>query len=437
VSEGPYTVTGSPESRVLDAVENRTSEMVELLSGLIRMPSVDGSEMENSLQGHLAKTFEQAGLEIDHWKIPLQSYKTNSDFPGMEVDRTEAWGLVGRHAGCGDGPSLMFNGHIDVVPAGNPAAWGGRDPFSGEVSEGRVHGRGSCDMKGGLVAAYLALLALQGSGIRLRGDLILASVQGEEDGGLGTYALLKRGWRAQACVIPEPTGLDVVPANGGSLTFRLRITGLGAHASRRTVGVSAVEKFWPVFRALSELETHRNRSPHPLLERWEIAYPLSIGVVRAGEWASSVPDLLVAEGRLGVALGESPATAKTTLEQAVADVCASDPWLRANPVSVEWWGGQFASGNIPEDSDLPARMQAAHLAAAPGSAAPDIWGAPYGSDLRQLIGLGGIPTIQYGPGDIALAHAPNESVPIAEVVTCARALAMLALDFCGVADDSA
>ncbi len=103
----------------------------------------------------------------------------------------------------GDGPSLMLNGHVDVVPTGDPHAWT-FPPFDGEVRDGNLHGRGSCDMKAGLIAAHWAVQAIRSAGIRLGGDLLLASVEGEEDGGLGTYALLQRGWRADACVTPNP-----------------------------------------------------------------------------------------------------------------------------------------------------------------------------------------------------------------------------------------
>jgi len=233
------------------------------------------------------------------------------------------------------------------------------------------------------------------------------------------------------CVVPEPTGLDLVTANAGALTFRLRVLGRATHASRRSEGVSAVEKFLPVLAALQSLEATRNAEVDPLMAHWPLAYPLSIGRLSAGDWASSVPDLLVAEGRLGVALDEPVEAARVALEVAVAAACTADPWLRDHPVTVEWWGGQFASGRLPESSDLAARMSTAHRAV--GGGPQGSWGAPYGSDLRLLSGMGGIPTLHYGPGDALLAHAPDESVSLAEVATAARALALLALDVCGIA----
>ncbi|GAB2808851.1 ArgE/DapE family deacylase [Actinoallomurus bryophytorum] len=389
-----------------------------LLAELVRIPSVGGSPEETLIQERLAGWMSAAGLEVDHWPIDLDELTGRPDFPGMEAPRTRAWGLVGRLPGTGGGRSLMFNAHVDVVPPGSSPAWGG-DPFSGRVEGDRLYGRGSCDMKGGLVAALTAVEELAGD--RPRGDVVVACVVGEEDGGLGTYALLDRGWRADACVIPEPTGLAVVPAAAGALTFRLRVPGLSAHAARRASGVSAVEKFLPVFTALRELETRRNTGADPLFARWDLAYPLEIGMVRAGDWASSVPGELVAEGRIGVALDESPERARRAMEEAVGRACDADPWLARHPVTVEWWGGQFAPARTTDAAFVAAMTDAAQGA--------EQWAAPYGSDLR-LLTAAGIPTVQYGPGDVDLAHAPGEHVPLSQVREAARALTRLAVRHC-------
>ena len=420
-------------ARVLQEVDAGAAAAEQRLAELVTVPSVGGTDAEHEIQALLAVELAAVGLEVDHWQLPLPELLAAPDFPGVEVHRDEAWGLVGRlpGTGSGDGPTLMFDGHVDVVPVGDPAAWSTPDPFSGRVVAGELHGRGSCDMKAGLVAAIAAVSAVRRSGAPLRGDLLLACVAGEEDGGLGTFATLRRGWTADACVVPEPTGLDLVTANAGALTFRLRVPGLATHASRRTEGVSAVEKLVPLLTALQRLEADRNREVDPLMARWAMAYPLSIGRVRAGDWASSVPDLLVAEGRLGVALDEPVADARAALELAVAETSAADPWLRDHPATVEWWGGQFASGRLAADSDLADRVAAAHDAGT-GGGTPDRWGAPYGSDLRLLAGAG-VPTLHYGPGDAVLAHAPDERVPLADVHTTTRTLALLALDLCGIA----
>lgn len=422
------TAEESWRSRVLEYLDGHAAQIVASVSELVRTPSISGSDEENSIQEVLAAELEDAGLEIDTWQIDLDETLAAHDFPGVEVERREAWGVVGRLPGRSGGPSLMFNTHVDVVPAGEPDAWSPGGAFSGAVDGTSVYGRGACDMKGGLVAAHWAVRAIAAVGVPLQGDLVVACVQGEEDGGLGTYSTLRRGWRADACVIPEPTSLDISPANGGSLTFRLHVHGLATHASRRTSGVSAVEKFYPVFQAIRRFEAQRNVDTDPLMAPWDIAYPIEIGVVSSGAWASTVPERLTAEGRFGVALGESVDDARARFVEAIGAACADDPWLRDHPVDVEWWGGQFAPGATDLDSAIVHTMRRAHSAV---SAHPQqTWGSPYGSDLRLLAGIGGIPTVQYGPGNARRAHAPNESVEIAEVLTAARALAVAALEHC-------
>ena len=431
--DGDRGALAAPEHDALAFIDAHQDEIVTSLCELVRIPSISGSAEENLIQAHLAGQLAGLGLEVDHWQVPLEETTGADGFPGTEVARREAWGLVGRLPGADGGKSLMLNAHVDVVPPGDPASWPDGQAFGPAVSAGFVNGRGSCDMKGGLVAALWAVRAVVAAKVQLAGDLLLACVQGEEDGGLGTFATLARGWRADACVIPEPTGLDLVPASAGSLTFRLRVPGRAVHASRRAAGTSAVEKFWPVFAALRELETRRNSAPHPLMARWDIACPIEIGTVRSGNWPSSVPDLLIAEGRFGVALGEPVDSAKRALEDAMAQVCARDPWLRDHGVTVEWWGGQFEPGMTSLDAPVMTAVRRAH--AQVSAHAQQVWAAPYGSDLRLMTRRGGVPTVHYGPGDVNLAHGPAERVPISEVLTAARALVLLAIAFCASAAD--
>lgn len=429
VRGGPGTSSSEWRDRVIGYLHDHERDIVDDLVQLVRIPSVSGTTEENEIQHLLAPRLTELGLEVDAWDIPLAQTYASSDFPGVEVDRREGRGVVARLAGRGDGSSLLLDAHVDVVPAGDAGSWGASGPFGAEIRGDQVHGRGSCDMKAGLVASLWTVRALAALRVPLRGDLLLGTVIGEEDGGLGTYALLQRGWRADACVVPEPTSLDIAPGSSGALTFRLVVPGRAVHASRRLGGVSAVEKFLPVFAAIRRLEAVRNERKHPLMAGWELPIPIEIGVVRSGDWASSVPDLLTAEGRLGVAIGEDVADARAAFELAVADACDDDPWLRDHPVAVQWWGGQFAPGLTDVDDAIVDVVRRGHAAVSDRPQA--VWGTPYGSDLRLLRNLGGIPTVHYGPGDAGLAHGPAESVPIAELLTATRALALIALDHCG------
>ncbi len=391
---------------------------------LVAIPSVTGSPAESELQHHLAGRLERLGLDVDLWSMDLPALLADPGFPGMEVAREEAWGLVGRTDGGADGPTLILQGHVDVVPPGDLAAWQG-DPVVPRVTGDVVHGRGACDMKAGLAAQLAALAAVRAAGVRLRGRVAVHFVVGEEDGGIGAFGTLRRGHGGDACVIAEPTAGTVITANAGALTFRITVPGKAAHASSREAGVSAIDGYLPLHRALARLEAERNRDPDPLLAEYPIPYSLSVGTLRSGDWASSVPDLLVAEGRLGVRLGEDPAAARAALERCVAEACAGDDWLRAHPATVTWPGGQFASGRLEPGHPLRDTVAAAY-ADATGAARPRERGATYGSDLRHYTGAG-IPTLQFGPGDIAVAHSAREHVSLREVVDAARTLAVTVL----------
>lgn len=420
-----------PERAALGALDEHA--LVDSLVDLIAVPSITGSDAESDLQHRLADKLGRLDLDVDLWAFDLKALQADPSFPGTEAPRTEAWGLVGTRLGTedssGGSPALVLQGHVDVVPPGDIGRWDG-DPFRPRIIGDDVHGRGACDMKAGVAANLAAVAAINAAGIRLRRALAVHSVVSEEDGGLGAFGTLARGHRAGACVITEPTGGTLITANGGALTFRITVPGAATHGSTRYAGVSAVENYLPLHRALADLEHSRNCDVDPLMAEYPIAYPLSVGTISAGDWASTVPDRLVAEGRLGVALDEDPAAARADLEQAIAEACADDPWLRDHPATVEWPGGQFASGRLEAGNPLRDMLATAWMDA--GGSKPRERGAPYGSDLR-LYADRGIPTAHLGPGDVRLAHSSRESVPISETVLAARALILTVLRTCGVA----
>lgn len=387
------------------------------LEAMLRFPSVGGEPAESAIQIWLAEQFERDGLDVEIRTDDVRA--TDPGFPGMEVPRESITTVLGRRRGTKAGPKIVLCGHTDVVPPG--VGWT-HPPFEPTWQDGprgpRVSARGACDMKAGLAAAWAAVRELQDT--ELCGEIVLLPVSAEEDGGAGTFHAIQSGVRADMCIIPEPTNLALIPANAGALTFRLTVPGAAVHASRRTAGVSAIEKFLPLLRALQDLEAQRNANVDSLMGRWSVAYPLSIGQLRAGNWASSVPDLLVAEGRFGVALNESVDSAKAELEDCMARACASDSWLRDHPAQLEWWGGQFAPGSTPLDEPLMSALGAAHRSITGDDV--EIYGAPYGSDLRLWRNIAGVPTVQYGPGDSAVAHSADEYVDFNDVVQCVQVL---------------
>lgn len=412
---------------MLDAVD--VNGILDDLRELVAIPSVGGTSGEHDAQQWCADRLGSLGHQVDHWRIDVPALAEEPGFPGQEADRDVAYGCVGVH-GDGPEPALIFCGHTDVVPPGDLDRWPNRDPYALRVADGIAAGRGTCDMKGGLAAIFGALQALRTAGIQLAQPVAVHTVVGEEDGGLGAFATLQRGHRGAACVLAEPSSGTIVAANGGSLTFRLEVAGQSTHGSTRYRGVSALDKLAALLPVLRELEARRNAAPDPLVAHLEVPYPLSIGMARAGDWASTVPDLAIAEGRYGVRLDESIPAAKAEFEAAIAQTCAADPWLSEHPVRVSWPGGMFASGRLPEGHRLLAETQDA--AAAAGAPRPAAVGAPYGTDLR-LYAAAGVPTLQYGPGDIRYAHAHDEHVALAELERAARAYALLAIRRCGIA----
>ncbi|MGI9061211.1 MAG: ArgE/DapE family deacylase [Ktedonobacteraceae bacterium] len=405
--------------------------LIKAFQQVLRIPSVTGHEA--TTQRWLGQHMQQLGLQVDLWTIDVPEVKKHPQFPGMEVDRSqhEAVGLVGtwqREATSGTpGKRLIFNGHIDVVPTGDRANWQ-HDPWGAELENDHIYGRGACDMKGGLMAALYAVKAIKDSGIPLNGSLMVQSVIGEEDGGIGTFASILRGHKGDAAIVCEPTRMNLIPAQAGALTFTVRVPGKSAHACVRLEGVSAIEKYLAIHHALIQLEKERNSEvEHPLLSKLRLPYPLSIGRVQAGNWSSSVPEELQFEGRIGVAMGEASSAVRHQFEQTLANLAEGDPWLRNHSLDIQWSGGQFDSGEIPMDHALVSLCQQCMLDLTEREST--IEGAPYGSDLRLLVNLGGIPTLLFGPGDVNVAHMPDENVRVDEILLAARAYILAAIRF--------
>lgn len=414
------------EQHVLDHID--MDGLLAFLCELIAIPSLDGSPEELAIQRHVAGWMQHHGLETDVWELDFETLRQHPQF-SWEVERASGLGVVGMLGEDRGGRSLILNGHVDVVPEGDPANWQ-YPPWRGTIADGCVYGRGALDMKGGLCCALFAARAIRDAGVQLNGRLLIHSVIGEEDGGCGTLAAVLRGHRADGAVVVEPTELRVAPAQAGAHNFRLMVPGLSAHGCVREEGVSAIEKFIPLHQALLELERQRNAAQaDPLFARYTLPYPLCIGKVTAGNWASSVAESLVAEGRYGLAVGEDIAAARRQLEQAIAHAARADPWLREHPPVVEWWGGRFDPAGIPADHPI---VSAVVTAFGDVTGTPAILeGMTYGADMRLLVNAGQVPTVLFGPGDVRQAHRPDEFVPVADLETVTRTLALTALRFCG------
>ena len=418
---------------IREAVTARREDAVRLLRELVRVPSVTGQE--GAVGEVVERAFGERGLEVDRWEATPGEMEPYLDHVGEQDSYENRPNVVGVRRGSGggrsQGSSILLNAHTDTVAPGDPAAWTD-DPFSGALEGDLLYGRGSCDMKGGLVTHLVALDALSDLGVRLRGDVTVAATVGEENGGLGALSAVLRGYGADAALITEPTRLALVPAQGGSLVFRLTLLGRSAHAAVRDEGVSALEKFVPVFRALQELERERNGSlSHPLYDGLANKVPINVGTVRAGVWASTVPESLVAEGRVGLIPGEEVEPFKELVAERISAVVEDDPWMRDHPPRIDWFGGQFAPAEVPLDAPICEAIKEAHKLVT--GSEPAVEGVPYGADMRLFVRFGGMPCVMYGAGDVRVAHAPDEHISVTELLTATTTVACLLAGWCGVA----
>ncbi len=413
----------------VDAVDRAVTELeadaIAMVQELVAIPSVTGDEA--AAQGFVAGVLADLGLSVDRWCPSRDELAGHRSFCDDGLPLGERPVVVGRWGGQPGAGSVILNGHIDVVPPGRESDFP-HGPWTGEVHDDVLWGRGSCDMKGGLVAAIIAVAALQRAGLHPAAEVVIESVIGEETGGVGTLATVVRGYRADAAVILEPTKLAMCPVGCGACSFRLHVPGLAAHGAMRQEGVSALEKLWPLHRALQHLEDERHRGfEHPLFADGGLAAPLSIGTVQAGDWPSTVPEGLVAEGRYGIFPGEDLDLARAAFEQAIQAAALADPWLAEHPPTVEWFEGQFESAVTDLDSTLLASLGVAHRSVT--GTEPGVHGVTYGSDLRLFTNDAGMPAVLYGPGDVAHAHTVTEHVLISEILDAARTVALLLLDW--------
>jgi len=434
------------ERWVCEAIEARRDELVELARSLIGFDTTarevgDPPREERALQEFLGQRLQGTGAEVDIWEPHTDALQGKALVP-PGLDFAGRPQLIARIAGRGGGRSLVFNGHIDVVSVEPREEWTS-DPFAAEVREGRLYGRGSCDMKGGVAAMVLAAETLASLGIELGGDLLVATNTDEESSGAGGTALVERGLRADAGIVTEPTGFDVWVACRGSEYCEIRVPGRPGHAEirqpswREGGAVNAIEKAVVVLdaiRSLREEWSRREGLEHPLLDRPSLLPTMA----RSGEWAVTYP----ASCELTVVLMYLPVQAdangwgsevRREFERWIATESARDDWLAEHPPEIEWRPISVMPLEIPQSEPIVTTMlqASADIGRSGRLGGLDSW-----YDGATLTTLAGIPSIGYGPPGFnperaSVAHTIDEYVPIDGLVSCAQGLAVAAMRFCG------
>ena len=336
--------------------------------------------------------------------------------------------VVGIHRGDPSARSLLFNGHVDTIPWKPVSDWQ-FDPLSGKLVDGRILGRGSSDMKGGLAAMTMALKVLLDIGLRPRGSVILEYVMDEEVSGLGTLACVQRGYKADAGISLETSDLHVQPACIGRLWFVVEVRGKPAGISRRWEAINALDKGYKLAKAIEDLEGLRiNTLTHPLYPDNRGALPCAVGRFEAGHYASATPDRAILRGSMGLLPQEDIETVKEQLKSFIRTFSQTDPWLSEHQPKV-WFEGLIAEGaEIPTDHPIVTTL-ANDFREVTGQQ-PVFSGRMGAADTRFLIRHGDTPTVIFGPGVTAQMHATNEWLPLENLIIATKTLALAIHDWC-------
>lgn len=425
---------------VRQKVEANRDYLVHMIQSAVRINSYSGEE--EKIQHFLKSKLDDLGLDTRLIKIEPEKLEMFKAFSNDGYSFERRYNLIACKKGTGEkyngstvgkkpGRSLILNGHVDVVPPGDLSCWQ-EDPLSGSYRNGKIYGRGALDMKGGLAAGIAAIKVLQEIGFENHGDIFFTSVCGEETGGCGAFALVEEGLKADACLILEPTNLRICHMQSGCHTFKVIVQGRSIHACMVHQGVSAIDKFYLIYTALKELDRRRHANFHSESLRYYAdpsnVAPFSVGIVKAGDWPSSVPDYLEAHGRMGIFPGEPVAEMHRVFENTVREVAEVDQWLSLNQPRVEWYEGLFEPSEVAIESDLVQTLTLSHRSALAREV--QFEAVTYGSDMRILNLYGGIPTVMYGPGDVASAHTVDECIEIDKVMEAVRSLAVMIVNWC-------
>jgi acetylornithine deacetylase len=433
---------------VCEAIAAGRDELIGLASDLIGFDTTarevgDSPREEAALQEYLAARLQAAGAEIDLWEPDGDALQGKPLVPpGLDfVGRPQ---LIARRPGRGQGRSLLLNGHIDVVSTEPRSAWTSY-PFVAEVRDGKLFGRGACDMKGGIAAMVFAVQTLASLGVELAGNLLVATNTDEESSGAGGTAIVERGLRADAGIVTEPTGFEVWVACRGSEYGVITVPGRPGHAEVRQPdwhqggAVNAIEKAVVVLEAIDSLRREwagRSGLEHRFLSRPSLVPTMA----SSGEWPVTYPaacDLTIAVMYLPVqADGRGwGADVRGEVERWIVRESARDDWLAEHPPTIRWWPNSVMPFEIPASEPIVGTVLAAttDIGRVTGLGGLDSW-----YDGATLTELGGIPSIGYGPpgfnaDGVSVAHMVDEYVPVDGLVGCAQGLAVAAMRFCGPA----
>jgi acetylornithine deacetylase len=412
---------------IIAAVDAGFDDQVKLTADLTAFPSLRGQEA--TAQDFMAEQYRRRDLKVDRWKINVEDIEHLPGFSPVAVSYDNAINVVGVHRPKqAKGRSLILNGHIDVVPTGPLDLWT-HPPVAPRVENGWLYGRGSGDMKAGLIAGLAAFDALVRLGYRPAADVYLQSVVEEECTGNGALACLQRGYRADAAIIPEPAenGLDI--AQLGVMWFQVKVRGRPTHVGHAGRGVNAIESCFPIVAALHKLEAEWNANRHALWGDHPHPVNFVLSRIEGGDWTSSVPAWCTFDMRISFYPGQSLDSVRRAVEAVVREAARNDGFLANNPPEVVYHGFQ-AEPYILEGAEAPRAVlekthQLAFGEALQGRAITAT------TDARFFGLYAGIPALVYGPAAEDY-HGFDERVNLESVRKVTRSIALFMAEWCGL-----
>jgi acetylornithine deacetylase len=415
---------------VLKHIENSSKEIVDFLRELISYPSVTGEEKDiQAFISHWLK--DRLNVVVDVWEPNLEELKRHPGYVPVERDYRDRPNVVGVYKGQGSGRSLLFNGHVDVIPSGPEEAWQS-NPWAGTVKDGKIFGRGASDMKAGLAAYTMALHAILGSGVKLRGDVILEYTVDEELSGNGTLAAITRGYAADVGISGETSSMNVQPACIGRIWYEIPVKGKPAGIQRQWEGVNAIDKGYLVVKAVSEFQEKRmKRITHPLYPNIRETIPCLVGMFQAGSYPSAFPDSCLLKGSMATVPSEDSDRVKKEFAEHLKSSTSTDSWLKENPPAVKYTGYFAEPSEISVDHDIVKCLKAAYETAL--GVKPSVSGRTGAADIRFLNKYGHTPSVIFGPGPTDQMHATNEYAKVDDLIAATKVYALTILDWCGIA----
>jgi acetylornithine deacetylase len=417
------------EKQILDTVDHLTDDILDFTCRLVAEPST----LENEASALQVMEEELTKLSFDSIRVPIDPAKL-SEHPGFAV---VPWSYEGRYnlvaqreLSVNGGRSVLFNGHLDVVSPEPMSLWE-TDPFDPVVREGWLYGRGAGDMKSGVAAMTYAVHAVEKAGFGFKAPVTIEAVIEEECGGNGALACVAAGYDAEAVLIPEPMGPTILTAQIGVLWFKVSLRGVPRHVYEAQAGVNAIEKCIPLIAALRGLEAEMNQEVHPIYEGIQHPINLNIGIIKGGDWPSTVPAAAEFHGRLSFFPGKTYDQTRRRIVDTIAQATQADPWLAKNQPEVEFYGfrseGHIANRNQPVFNTLNQchrEMKGQDASEFISTATTDVRAFHYFTRAQATC---------YGPVAENI-HAANERVEIESVIHTAKVYALFLARWCGIVE---